>query len=70
VPFDPAQQWHARVKREGMARGLMTYPVCSTIDGRPGDPFPLAPPFVVADEHPAESVRRLRAAVDAAGARV
>jgi hypothetical protein len=41
-----------------------------TIDGRPGDPFPLAPPFVVADEHPAESVRRLRAAVDAAGARV
>ena len=70
VPFDPAQQLHARVKREGMARGLMTYPMGGTIDGRQGDHILLAPPFIVADEHLAEIVRRLREAVDAAIATV
>jgi adenosylmethionine-8-amino-7-oxononanoate aminotransferase len=70
VPFDPARQLHARVKREGMARGLMTYPMGGTIDGRQGDHILLAPPFIVADEHLAEIVRRLREAVDAAIATV
>jgi adenosylmethionine-8-amino-7-oxononanoate aminotransferase len=70
VPFDPANQLHARVKREGMARGLMTYPMGGTIDGRQGDHILLAPPFIVGDEHLAEIVRRLREAVDAAIATV
>jgi adenosylmethionine-8-amino-7-oxononanoate aminotransferase len=70
VPFDPAKQLHARVKREGMARGLMTYPMGGTIDGRQGDHILLAPPFIVGDEHLAEIVRRLREAVDAAIATV
>jgi len=70
VPFDPAKQLHARVKREGMARGLMTYPMGGTIDGRQGDHIVLAPPFIVAEEHLAEIVRRLHEAVDAAIATV
>ena len=70
VPFDPARQLHARVKREGMARGLMTYPMGGTIDGRQGDHTLLAPPFIVAEDHLAEIVRRLAEAVDAAIATV
>jgi adenosylmethionine-8-amino-7-oxononanoate aminotransferase len=70
VPFDPARQLHARVKREGMARGLMTYPMGGTIDGRQGDHVLLAPPFIVAEDHLAEIVRRLAEAVDAAIATV
>ncbi len=48
----------------------MTYPMGGTIDGRQGDHILLAPPFIVADEHLAEIVRRLREAVDAAIATV
>jgi len=70
APFDPARQLHARVKREAMARSLMTYPMGGTIDGRQGDHILLAPPFIVAEEHLAEIVGRLREAVDAAIATV
>jgi adenosylmethionine-8-amino-7-oxononanoate aminotransferase len=64
--FDPAGQLHARVKREGMARGLMTYPMGGTIDGRIGDHILLAPPFIVEEEHLECIVDRLHQAVDAA----
>jgi adenosylmethionine-8-amino-7-oxononanoate aminotransferase len=70
APFDPSKQLHARVKREGMARGLMTYPMGGTIDGRQGDHILLAPPFIAGEDHLAEIVRRLREAVDAAVATV
>jgi len=53
-----------------MARGLMTYPMGGTIDGRQGDHVLLAPPFIVGDEHLAEIVARLHQAVDAAIATV
>ena len=66
TPFDPAVQLHARVKREGMARGLMTYPMGGTIDGRAGDHVLLAPPFIVEEEHLDLIVDRLHAAIDAA----
>ena len=66
VPFDPALQLHARVKREGMARGLMTYPMGGTIDGRSGDHVMLAPPFIVLEEHLDLIVARLAEAIDAA----
>ena len=65
-PFDPALQLHARIKREGMARGLMTYPMGGTIDGRAGDHILLAPPFIVEDEHLDLIVGRLGEAIDAA----
>jgi adenosylmethionine-8-amino-7-oxononanoate aminotransferase len=65
-PFDPAQQLHARIRREGMARGLMTYPMGGTIDGRSGDHVMLAPPFIVEEEHLDLIVARLHEAIDAA----
>ena len=66
APFDPALQLHARVKREGMARGLMTYPMGGTIDGRSGDHILLAPPFIVEEAHLDMLVDRLQGAIDAA----
>ena len=65
-PFDPALGLNARVKREGMARGLMTYAMGGTVDGRSGDHVMLAPPFIV-DEAAVQTIARgLREAVDAA----
>jgi adenosylmethionine-8-amino-7-oxononanoate aminotransferase len=66
APFEPSAQLHARVKREAMARGLMTYPMGGTIDGRSGDHILLAPPFIVGSEHLELIVTRLAAAIDAA----
>ena len=66
APFDPAQRVHARVKAAGMARGLMTYPMGGTIDGRSGDHILLAPPFIVEEAHLDTIVERLSDAIDAA----
>ena len=66
VPFDPEMQLHARVKRECMSRGLMTYPMAGTIDGRSGDHILLAPPFIVEEPHLEMIVERLHGAIDAA----
>jgi adenosylmethionine-8-amino-7-oxononanoate aminotransferase len=68
--FDPAAKLHAGIKREGMARGLMVYPMGGTIDGARGDHVLLAPPFIVEEEHLATIADRLREAVDAAVASV
>jgi adenosylmethionine-8-amino-7-oxononanoate aminotransferase len=70
APFDHRAQLHARVKREGLARGLMTYPMGGTIDGQAGDHVLLAPPFVVEEPHLDLIVDRLHAAIDAAVASV
>ena len=64
--FDTSRQLHARVKREAMARGLMTYPMGGTIDGRRGDHVVLAPPFIAEERHLDEIVDRLAAAIDTA----
>jgi adenosylmethionine-8-amino-7-oxononanoate aminotransferase len=64
--FDPALQLHARVKREGMARGLMIYPMGGTIDGRLGDHVLLAPPFIVSEDELGIAVDRFGQALDAA----
>jgi adenosylmethionine-8-amino-7-oxononanoate aminotransferase len=66
APFEPSALLHARVKREAMARGLMTYPMGGTIDGNAGDHVLLAPPFIVAEDHLALIVDRLALALDAA----
>ncbi len=66
APFDPATKLHAKVKREGMARGLMVYPMGGTIDGARGDHILLAPPFIVDEPTIDAIVERLGDAVDAA----
>lgn len=64
--FDPKHKLHARIKREAMARGLMTYPMGGTIDGVHGDHVLLAPPFIVTPTDVDAIVERLGEAVDAA----
>ena len=49
-----------------MARGLMTYPMGGTIDGRSGDHILLAPPFIVEESHLEIIAERLHGAIDAA----
>ncbi len=66
APFDLAHGVHARLKTEAMARGLMTYPMGGTIDGRRGDHVLLAPPFIVTETDLDEIAGRLGEAVDAA----
>jgi adenosylmethionine-8-amino-7-oxononanoate aminotransferase len=66
APFDPARQLHAKVKRAGMARGLMTYPMGGTLDGRQGDHILLAPPFIVTEGELEMVVGRLAGAIDGA----
>lgn len=64
--FDPALKLHARIKKEGMARGLMCYPMGGTIDGKNGDHVLLAPPFICTAKDIDTIVERLGDAVDAA----
>ncbi len=66
APFDPTRQLHAKVKRAGMARGLMTYPMGGTLDGRHGDHILLAPPFIVTEGELEMVVDRLAEAIDGA----
>ena len=66
TPFDPKLKLNARIKREGMARGLMVYPAGGTLDGARGDHVLLAPPFIVDAQAIDTIVERLGDAVDAA----
>ena len=66
APFAPELKLHARVKREAMARGLMTYPMGGTVDGRAGDHVLLAPPFIIDASQVDAIVDRLGDAVEAA----
>ena len=63
-PFDPALRLHAKLKAEAMQRGLMTYPMGGTIDGKHGDHVMLAPPFIATRAELDEIVARLAAAID------
>ena len=65
-PFDPDARLFAAIKRRGMERGLMCYPMSGTIDGRLGNHILLAPPFIIDESHVAEIVDKLGPAIDAA----
>src|SRR5271157_394459 len=70
APFDPALKFHAHVKREAMARGLMVYPMGGTMDGVSGDHVLLAPPFIVEAPQVDAIVERLGSSLEAALASV
>lgn len=70
LPFDPALRLHARVRAEGLARGLISYPVGGTVDGRAGDVVILAPPFNATDADLEEIAGKTEAAIAAALAAV
>ncbi|NYS79282.1 MULTISPECIES: aspartate aminotransferase family protein [Halomonadaceae] len=66
TPFDPARKIHAKIKRQAMARGLISYPMGGTIGGVYGDHVLLAPPYTI---EPAEIdllIERIAQAIDAA----
>ena len=65
-PFDPKLAMFARVKNEGIKRGLISYPNGGTVDGKRGDHVLMAPPFIVTESDIGEIVGRLGEAVDAA----
>jgi len=64
--FDPALKLNERVMAEAFARGLGTYPMGGTIDGKQGDHVLLAPPYIVTAADIDTIVERLGDAVDAA----
>jgi adenosylmethionine-8-amino-7-oxononanoate aminotransferase len=66
APFDPALKMHTRIKKEAMARGLLSYPMGGTIDGRQGDHVLLAPPYIISPEEIDQIVERIGGAIDAA----
>jgi adenosylmethionine-8-amino-7-oxononanoate aminotransferase len=65
-PFDPARKTHAKIKKEAMARGLLSYTMGGTIDGLRGDHVLLAPPYIIQPEEIDLVVERIAAAIDAA----
>ncbi|MDE2008262.1 MAG: aspartate aminotransferase family protein [Rhodospirillales bacterium] len=64
--FDPAMKLNERVKQEALARGVATYPMGGTIDGKQGDHVIVAPPYIATAADIDTIVDRLGAAVDAA----
>jgi len=68
--FDPVLKLNERVKKEAFARGLAGYPMGGTIDGKRGDHYIIAPPYIVSAAEIDTIVDRLGEAVDAAIASV
>lgn len=64
--FDPTLKMNERVKAEALSRGLATYPMGGTIDGKRGDHVILAPPYIASAADIDTIVERLGDAVDAA----
>src|SRR6202161_4054704 len=64
--FDPALKLNERIKNEGIARGIATYPMGGTIDGKQGDHVIVAPPYIATASDIDMIVDRLGAAGDAA----
>lgn len=62
--LDPSLKFHARLKKEAFAQGLICYPMGGTLDGVQGDHVLLAPPFISTPDHLAELVDKLTAAID------
>ena len=64
--FDPALKMNERVKQEALKRGVSGYPMGGTIDGKRGDHYIVAPPYIVTAGEIDMIVDRLGDAVDAA----
>jgi adenosylmethionine-8-amino-7-oxononanoate aminotransferase len=65
APFDPGLQFHARIKKDAMARGLLCYPFGGTVDGKLGDHVLLAPPFIASRDDLCKITERLAASIAA-----
>ena len=66
TPFDPTLKMNERVKQEAFKRGLSGYPMGGTIDGKLGDHYIIAPPYIVTATEIDTIVERLGHAAAAA----
>ncbi|WP_083001599.1 aspartate aminotransferase family protein [Halomonas sp. GT] len=66
TPFDPSRKIHAKIKRQAMARGLISYPMGGTIDGIHGDHILLAPPYIIEADDVDLIIERIANAINAA----
>ncbi|MGP9687350.1 aspartate aminotransferase family protein [Halomonas sp. AOP25-F1-15] len=66
TPFDPAKKIHAKIKRQAMARGLISYPMGGTLDGTYGDHILLAPPYIIEPSDIDLIIERIADAINAA----
>ncbi|MCD6439869.1 MAG: aspartate aminotransferase family protein [Halomonas sp.] len=66
TPFDPSRKIHAKIKRQAMARGLISYPMGGTIDGIHGDHILLAPPYIISPNEVDLIIECIAAAINAA----
>lgn len=66
TPFDPAKKLHAKIKRQAMARGLISYPMGGTLDGTYGDHILLAPPYIIEPSDIDLIIERIADAINAA----
>lgn len=62
--LDPELRFHAKLKQNAFAQGLICYPMGGTIDGRHGDHVLLAPPFICQETHLDELADKLGTAID------
>jgi adenosylmethionine-8-amino-7-oxononanoate aminotransferase len=65
-PHDPARRLNERIRAEGLARGLICYPMGGNVDGTAGDFVILAPPYNATDAELEEIAGKLEASVEAA----
>jgi len=56
APFDPTLMLSARIGKQGIARGLLCYPISGNVDGTRGDGVILAPPYIATREQLQEIV--------------
>lgn len=65
-PLAPERRLNDHIRAEGLARGLICYPVGGNVDGRAGDFVILAPPYNATDAELDEIADKLEATVEAA----
>jgi adenosylmethionine-8-amino-7-oxononanoate aminotransferase len=65
APFDAGLKLNERIRAEGLARGLITYPMGGNVDGVAGDVVILAPPYNATDAELDEIADKTEAAVRA-----
>jgi len=65
-PFDPAWQFHNRIRDHALNVGLAVYPSAGTIDGKRGDHLIVAPPYNSRSQDVEVIVDRLETAIEAA----
>lgn len=63
-PYDPAQQFSAKVGAAAAKLGVMTYPMQGCVDGIAGDHLLIAPPAIIRADEIEFAVKQLRSAIE------